>query len=108
MDVRVVRKERALETDLFCKPTDTHQYLHKASCHPWHMKKSIPYGQALRIRRIGADDTKFEERTEDLVGWLINRGCDEVFVTGQVDRVRFMDRGRIGDVIRVGETVSRL
>ena len=27
LDVMVVRKGRALETDLYCKPTDTHQYL---------------------------------------------------------------------------------
>ena len=59
MDVMVVRKGRALETDLYCKPTDTHQYLQRASCHPWHTKKAIPYGQALRIRRICSDDGKF-------------------------------------------------
>ena len=46
------------------------------------MKKAIPCGQALRIRRICADDTKFEERMEDLVGWFINRGCDEGSVRG--------------------------
>ena len=42
----------ALGTDLFCKLTDAHQYLHSKSCHPWHTKKAIPFSQALRIRRI--------------------------------------------------------
>ena len=46
-----------LSTDLFCKPTDTHQYLHKSSCHPRHTKKAIPYGQALRFRRIYSDES---------------------------------------------------
>ena len=30
-------------TDLFCKPTDTHQYWHSKSCHPWHTKRVIPF-----------------------------------------------------------------
>ena len=40
LDVLVTRKEGVLETDLYCKPTDTHQYLQKTSCHPGYVKKS--------------------------------------------------------------------
>ena len=59
LDVQVsVGEGGVLATDLFCKPTDTHQYLHKKSCHPWHTKKAIPYGQALRFRRICSEDLK--------------------------------------------------
>ena len=29
-------------TDLFVKPTDTHQFLDPTSCHPYHSKKGIP------------------------------------------------------------------
>ena len=35
-------------TDVYSKPTDTHQYLESSSCHPRHVKQAIPYGQALR------------------------------------------------------------
>ena len=28
-----------LKTDLFVKPTDTHQFLDPTSCHPYHCKK---------------------------------------------------------------------
>ena len=38
--------EGNLSTDLFVKPTDTHQYLHASSWHVFHYKKSIPYNQA--------------------------------------------------------------
>ena len=31
-----------LTTDLYVKLTDTHQYLHKDSCHPSHCKRGIP------------------------------------------------------------------
>ena len=34
---------RKITTDLFVKPTDKHQYLHSASCHPRHCKTSIAY-----------------------------------------------------------------
>ena len=55
LDVSVSRKGRALETDLYCKSTDTHHYLQKSSCHPRLVRKAIPYGQALRIRRSCSD-----------------------------------------------------
>ena len=37
--VMEVRNGCALKTDLYYKPTDTHQYLQRASCHPWHTKE---------------------------------------------------------------------
>ena len=81
-----------LLTDLFCKPTDTHQYLHKKSCHPWHTKKVIPYGQALTFRRICSEDRQFQERVGELAGWLKDRGYEESLVNEQIDRVRRLDR----------------
>ena len=42
LDVLVSRKGRALETDPYYKSTDTHRYLQRNSCHPWHVKKAIP------------------------------------------------------------------
>ena len=77
LDVMVVEKGCALETDLYCEPTDSNQYLQKASCHPWHTKKGIPYGKALRIRRICSNEGRFQERSEELIGWFTNRGYEE-------------------------------
>ena len=42
LDVTVIKKGNQLVTDLYIKPTDTHQYLHASSCHVFHCKKSIP------------------------------------------------------------------
>ena len=93
LDVQVsVGEGGVLSTDLFCKPTDTHQYLHKKSCHPWHTKKAIPYGQALRLRRICSEDRQFQERVGELAGWLKDRGYEESLVNEQIDRVRRLDR----------------
>jgi hypothetical protein len=43
---------RHVYTDLYCKPTDSHNYLLYESSHPSHLKRSLPYSQFLRIRRI--------------------------------------------------------
>ena len=89
LDVQVIVGEGGvLSTDLFCKPTDTHQYLHKKSCHPWHTKKAIPYGQALRFRRICSEDRQFQERVGELAGWLKDRGYEESLVNEQIDANR--------------------
>ena len=95
LDVLVSRNGRVLETDLYCKSTDTYQYLQKSSCHPWHVKKAIPYGQALRIRRICLDEKKFRRRSEELIGWLVDRGYKEDFVRKQVDCACILDRAEL-------------
>ena len=59
LDVLVINESSRIRTDLFVKKTDTHQYLHFSSCHTYHTKRGIPYGQALRLRRIISDDVDF-------------------------------------------------
>ena len=39
-------------TDLYSKPTDSHNYLHYQSTHPAHCKKGLPFSQFLRVRHI--------------------------------------------------------
>ena len=56
LDVLVSLKEGKICTDVYCKPTDTHQYLDIRSRHPKHVKCGIPYGQALCYRRICNSD----------------------------------------------------
>ena len=51
LDVEVIRSGNKLLTDLYIKPTDTHQYLEFSSCHVYHSKKFIPYNQALRFSK---------------------------------------------------------
>ena len=60
LDVTVVKVGNKLETDLYCKPTDTHQYLHVQSCHRNIYKKSIAYDQAIRIKRICSTEEKLD------------------------------------------------
>ena len=52
LDLNVSLRNDAIETDLYVKSTDGHQYLHYKSSHPEHIKNLIPYSQVLRLSRI--------------------------------------------------------
>ena len=52
LEVTVSAAEGVIETDLYVKPTESHQYLLSSSCHPFYCKKGIQYSQALILNRI--------------------------------------------------------
>ena len=72
LDVSIHREHDSLITDLYTEPTDTHQYLHSASCHPRHFKNGIAYSQALRFRRIYSNDSDFSHHTHNLKMRLVS------------------------------------
>ena len=86
VNIRLVGGE--LMTDLFVKPTDTHQFLDPSSSHPYHCKKGIPYSQALRLNRICSDNESFDKRCNDLEGWLMERGYNGKMIRQQILRTR--------------------
>ena len=55
-------------------------------------QKGHPINQGLRMRRIFSDETKFRIRSEELVGWLVDRGYKECFVREQIVRASKLDR----------------
>jgi peptide-methionine (R)-S-oxide reductase len=63
-----------LETDVYQKPTDTHTYMNWLSAHPSHLKRSIPYSQALRLRRIVSDNDTLKIRLEEYKNYFIASG----------------------------------
>jgi hypothetical protein len=73
-------------TDLYTKPTDTHMYLHPASCHPGHVKRSIAYSQARRILSICSSHETALTRLDSLVQFLVRRGHAKTKVRREVDR----------------------
>lgn len=89
------------------KPTDKHQYLFHTSCHPKGIKQSIPYAQALRLRRICSTSAAFENRAADLQKQLVNRGYKENFVRDQIHRARVLEREKLL-APRQGSTTSKI
>ena len=72
--VRINKTTNKIETDLYCKPTDSHNYLLYNSAHPKNCKQSIPYSQFLRIRRICSLTTDYDRHIVTLSSHFIRRG----------------------------------
>ena len=95
LDVQVFKKGGVIETDLYTKPTDKHQYLHHTSCHPKGCKRSISYSECLRLKRICSKPALFENRAKELTHFLVARGNHYRFVSDQIQKVRGMDREKL-------------
>ena len=95
LDVTITLKDGEVQTDLYSKPTDMHQYLAMSSCHPWHCKQAIPYGQALRLRRICSEEHQFKQRTTELKQYLIRRGHNPAQVQQSIDKAAACSPQRI-------------
>ena len=79
-------KDGSIETDLYTKPTDKHQYLLVWSRHPQHTKRAIPFSLALRLRRICSNPDNYKLRTNELIDYLANRDYDKTFLKTQIQR----------------------
>ena len=82
-------------TDLYTKPTDTHQYLHSSSFHPRHCKNGIAYSQALRLRRICSNDSDFTKHARDLKHNLTTRGHSIKKVTEAINKGKALPRSDV-------------
>ena len=80
LDVLVSLEYENISIDVYCKPTDTHQYLDSRSCHSKDAKWGIPYGQALRYRKICDSDEVFEERLKELRRHFIMGGFIYIYI----------------------------
>ena len=93
LDVTITKSENGkLETNLYSKPTDTHQFLHATSCHRASCKNGIPYSQAIRLKRICSLETELQENLQNLEHWLVYRGYQRDRVKREISRVNDIDR----------------
>ena len=88
LDIKVSLKDQQFTTNLFCKPTDCHQFLHYDSCHPEHTKKSTVYSQGLRIRKICSQEDEFLQNISKLTEWFRKRSYPEKVINEEIDKVR--------------------
>ena len=91
-EVTVSVAEGVIETDLYVKPTESHQYLLSSSCHPFYCKKGIQYSKALRLNRICSNNEFFDEKCNDLGKYLSEKGSSEKMVRKEILRARAIPR----------------
>jgi len=94
LDTIVYRNKdtNTLHTKLYIKPTHKNQYLHFSSEHPFHVKKAIPYAQALRYRRIIDKNDVLQTELYNLKLKFKNRGYSNSLLEKEISRVQDVNR----------------
>ena len=73
-------------TDLYCKSTDSHQYLHYDSHHTEHIKRSIIFSQTLWLKRICSQKSDLDSNVKELNNWFSKTGYPPKVISEQVNR----------------------
>ena len=73
LDISVLLTEKdGVQTDIFYKATNSHDYLNYHSSHPEHTKRNIPYNLAKRIVCFVSNDVTEKKRLTELRHFLKN------------------------------------
>ena len=67
-------------------------YLHSNSYHPSNLKRNIPYGQALRMKKISSEETEFQKAIELMETAFTNRGYTVDNLREQFERANSKQR----------------
>ena len=75
--------------DLHVKSTDRHQFLHYTSSHPEHTKRSVVFGQYLRVCRICSTAQNFRKHVTEMKSWFYKSGHPKGLVEKEMDKIKF-------------------
>ena len=92
LGVTVTKVGNKLETNLYCKLTDTHQYFHAQSCHSNMYKGSIAYGQVVGFKRICSTEEKLNNHFEQFKQWLVKHGYRQDHVDSEIERIKLVEK----------------
>ena len=96
LDTTVIKgPDNILYTDLYCKPTDSHNYLQYNSAHPGHCAKGLPYSQFLRTRRICKHIADFDRNALMLAHHFTRRGYPDELIEQALIAARRSDRTKL-------------
>ena len=78
-----------ITTDLYVKDTDTHQFLHYTSAHPYHTKKSVVFSQAPRLSQLCTFEKDFESHMAGMKQWFAKSDYPQNFTNLETNKVKF-------------------
>lgn len=84
LDLKIQIQDGVIQTGVHFKPTNHLQYLHFDSNHPKNTKRSIPYSQAIRGKRICSTDKELDEFNDKITNAFIKRGYPKNMVQHQI------------------------
>eukprot|EP00061_Rhincodon_typus_P003496 g20235.t1 len=86
LDTHISIRDRRLKTSLYRKIMDNLMMLHYFSFHPKHIKKALPYRQALCMHRICSDEEEHAGHLKVLKDALIGTEYDAQLIDCQFRR----------------------
>ena len=95
LDTKVRIQNNKIATDLYCKPTDSHNYLVYDSSHPQRCKDSIPYSQFLRIRRICTELEDYDIHVVAFAAHFLRRKYPLDLIKEAALKARELDRDQL-------------
>ena len=76
----ILHRDGSVETDVFYKTTNSHDYLSFDSHHPKHTRENVPYNLAKRIVVFCSNHEREKYRLSELKQWLIECGYPEAVI----------------------------
>ena len=95
LDVEIFKENGKLQTNLYIKPTNLQLFLDFSSNHPLHTKRSIIYGQALRIIERCSKISDVEFHLTKLKSKLLARNYPEKMIEDQFSRAKKCSRNQL-------------
>lgn len=83
------------QTTVYYKPSNTHQYLHFMSNHHPNLMKSLPFSQALRIKRIVSEEPRLKQALQEMTGFFKARGYDNRCLTSALKKIENIPRHQL-------------
>ena len=84
-----------LQTDLYTKPTDSHNYINYISAHPRHCRDGIPFSQFLRLKRICSTQETFTHQCREMSKNFIRADYPPKVIREAFAKVYHLDREQL-------------
>lgn len=108
LDILLTKQDEVIMTDVYYKPTDTHQYLHFNSCHPRHTKRAIPYNLSRRICTIVNDDSVKIQRLQELKKYLKKQSYPDKIIDDAIEKTMKLDRKKLLNPVQNNNKKSKI
>lgn len=92
LDVIISNRTKEITTNLFSKPTDANRYLNRASFHPAHTFRGLPFSQFRRAALICSSMDLREEAIDKMVENFGHCGYNADHLQAAKDRAMLLDR----------------
>ena len=93
LDFIITVSEKKLKAILHIKSRDRHQHLYYASSHPEHSKRSVVFGQALRISRLWSEENDFNSCRSQMKSWFLKGEYLKKLIKNEMRKVKFFKEG---------------